>query len=190
MRFDGANANAPLTLNLKEQNANNMKNKLIIDGKEIPLSDETVKSLKQSLGVKSGLWKPKEGEQYFYNNNCGNTAEGRWCSDFIDGNRLSINNIFPSYQLAQKEVDKRRATQRVRNYIADNFGVFKPDWKDGEQAKYSVFYDNRECDQKGFRYENLNDIKQYSPFGHMKALAECNQLIKECEDDLKIIFEV
>jgi len=72
------------------------------------------------------------------------------------------NNWFPTKELAEKELDKRQAIARVKEYIAENFGVFEPDGGDDEQVKYTFYfnYNSNELD-----YVSPYCVKHYSPIG-------------------------
>jgi len=159
------------------------------DGKEIELSEESIKALKEAFKEEKPVesLKPKMGEKYFLLGSGGVYGTCRWDSDDAYIYAYSQGNVFLSKEAVEKERDKRTAIMRVREYIANNFGVFEPDWEDQNQRKYTYFYDH---DCVAFDCDYAWADQEYSPFGYLRTYEDAQQLIKDCETDLKIIFEV
>ena len=96
------------------------------------------------------------------------------------------NNWFPTRELAEKQRDKNQAIARVKEYIAENFGVFEPDGGDDEQVKYTFYfnYNSNELD-----YVSPYCVKHYSPIGYIKSAEDLEQLMKDCKEDLETIYK-
>jgi len=70
-----------------------------------------------------GLWKPRDSEQYFFICSSGYTAVSKWhvciggnakMYNRHDDNRYAVGNCFRTEELAEKEVARRKVTQRLR----------------------------------------------------------------------------
>lgn len=175
-----------------------MKIKFIEDGREreVELSKESAQAFKKAftkpIGLRGkGLWKPEKGEKYWFLGP-GGEWYSRKCEDaWADKDLYVTGNAYRSKKAAKKEAEKRKAIQRVKEYIAREFGEFEPDWNDENQGKYFPYYghrDGRRDPRFGWHYVVI--LQYYSPFGYLSTVKDCKQLIKDCEDDLKIIFEV
>jgi len=96
------------------------------------------------------------------------------------------NNWFPTKELAEKQRDKNQAITRVKEYIVENFGVFEPDWGDEDEWKYEFGYSHaRDILEEGA----INTFKYYSPIGYLKSENNAQQLIKDCKEELEIIYK-
>jgi len=96
------------------------------------------------------------------------------------------NNWFPTRELAEKQRDKNQAIARVKEYIAENFGVFEPDWGDEDEWKYEFGYSHaRDILEEGA----INTFKYYSPIGYLKSENNAKQLMKDCKEDLETIYK-
>ena len=162
-----------------------MKIELKINGKEISLSQKTIESIKKVAKINEGLWKPKKGEAYWYIKASGYAICIFWDNDEVDKQRYAFGNCFQTKELAEKEVAKRKAIQNVKEYIAENFGVFELDWEDDRQEKYTL-----NCNEKCFDWERHAIYKEYSPIGHLKSGEDCEQLIKDKGKELRIIWDL
>jgi len=166
-----------------------MQNSIKLNNQEIELTPEQVAQIKEIVGIKKGLWKPKINYWYYCIDMNGDIMQV--CFDKNNENMvnriISIGNLFETRELAQKQVDKLKAIQRVKEYIVENDLALEPDWEDGGQEKSNIYYD---FDEEEFDYNWYNCYKNYSPIGYLKSKEACNQLIEAKEDDLKIIWEI
>ena len=104
-----------------------------------------------------------------------------------EGEITACGNCFLTRKEAEKELEKRKAIQRVKKYIWENDLEFEPDWSDLNQLKYDIYYDFTE---KRF-YPNASDeVRNYSPIGYFVDETDAHQVIYNCKDDLKIIFDI
>jgi hypothetical protein len=155
--------------------------------REVELSEESAQALKKAFREeKKGLWKPEEGDEYWYMSD-GGRSPAHWDDGSTDNGRYITGNVFPTQEAAQKEIEKRKAIHRVKEYIAKEFGEFEPDWENRGQRKFQLDYG---YSSKSMLIEWHVMKKVYSPFGYLRNGEHCEQLITDMEDDLKIIFEV
>ena len=168
--------------------AKHMKNniQILVNGKQIKISEETAKELEKQFSPKKGLWKPEKGEEYYYITEYGDVLSAIWREAQYEKEFLAIGNCFRTREQAEQEVAKRKAIQSVKIYIAENF-PFEPDWENEPQEKWTVYY---RFDRKRFDTECNETAKGYSPFGYLKSDEDCEQLIKDMEAELKIIWEI
>lgn len=102
------------------------------------------------------------------------------------GCRYISGELYLDTQLAGKAKKKDLALRRIREYIYDNDMGFEPDWGNGSQYKYYVFYSHRlnKLDSLNSTLHNLG-----LPF-YLKTSKDAEQIIQNCETDLKILFGV
>jgi len=156
--------------------------------KEYEVTPEQDKEIKKLLGINIGLWKPEEDEWYNFIDdigivNSGTTYENNNSNDI---RRIEMGNYFQNIEEAQKALDKLKAIQKVKEYIADNFGVVTVDKNDCQK----LFTINYVRGVNEFIYEHNSTALVYSPFGYLKSFEDSELLIKDCEEELKIIFDV
>jgi hypothetical protein len=98
----------------------------------------------------------------------------------------NAGNGFFTKKEADKESDKHRAIQRVKDYIIEHDMEFSPDWSNGSQYKYYPYYDES---TKKVRWESWFRHRYYLPFSYLGSKEHIVQLIDDCQDDLLIIFD-
>jgi len=110
--------------------------------------------------------------------------------DICDYN-YDTGNHFKTEELAKriglKEYEKTKAIMRVKRYIYENFGEFVPDWENSDQKKWHIEYNHG---MNGFVSDDDNVYQVMSDIGHFKYFSDTDQVVKACEDDLRIIFDV
>jgi hypothetical protein len=164
-----------------------MQNSIKLNNQEIELTPEQVAQIKEIVGIKKGLWKPENGNGFYYIDSDGDVMGYLLVGDYNIYDEIAIGNYFQTKELAQKQIDKLKAIQRVKEYIAENDLGLEPDWGDDNQYKYDIYYD--------YYYNKFKTIynchnKYYSPIGYLKSKGAYEQLIQAKEDDLKIIWEI
>ena len=93
---------------------------------------------------------------------------------------------YETEQEAIKERDKRLAIVRVNDAILSLNEWWKEDWKDDEE-KYSIIYE-REYD--GFAIANNTYSQRDLSISYMKSEEIADKIIKEHQEDLKLIFDI
>ena len=81
-----------------------------------------------------GLFKPEDGEKYWYILGSPVVYESQWENHPIDHDRYSIGNYFPTQQAAEDTVRALKLIQKAR----ESQNGFVPDWKNSKQKKYSL----------------------------------------------------
>ena len=160
-------------------------NTITIDGKTIELSKETTDELKKKLFSEF----PKDDDMFYMIDEYGDINCSAWEDDCdTDKEIMEIGNIYETMEEAQRHVKWLKAVQRVKEYIKKEFGEFVPDWDNAQQSKYAVkqysFYNKVFTETFYFKH------KIYSPIGYLETQKNIDQLIKDNEADLKIIFNV
>ncbi len=162
--------------------------KLNIKNTSIEITDEQADELIAKYGKKEskgGYFEPKEGEKFYYISELSNPNWNFWCIDFI--NLLCIGNCFPTEALAQKHIDKLKAIQKVKKFIADNNLNTDIDWSDNTQTKFFMYYD---YDSKILRSTYNQWIKYQSTIPYLAKEEDAETLIRECKEELLLILEV
>lgn len=162
--------------------------------REVELSEESAHALKKAFTEeKKGLWKPEMGEEYWDLGFDGSTHYGwRWENLSWEEKAYLRGNVFPTEEAAEKEDEKRKAIHRVKQYIAREFGVFGPSREELNQNKYlGVYLPYWDVEEKCMvPMQQSSRYFHYSPFNYLRSAEDCDQLITDMEDDLKIIFEI
>ena len=171
-----------------------MKNiKIIVEDKELELSEETSKM------VMSELKKAKKNKNFPYNGDkiyfIDETSDNFTCNtgythdesgNFIK-NLIDTGNCYQTKEKLKKQVAKLKAIVRVKDYIKDNFGYDPEDWADWEDInmeKWNIVY---RYPSKKLEVNVWATLKLNSSIGHLKTKEECNTLIKNCKEDLELI---
>ena len=132
------------------------------------------------LGVKeSKVWKPKKGEQYFYNTSGRAYSTVVNCDD--DENIFNIGNCFKTKEEADFAREKQILLTKFERYLRENEDE-PVDWKNESQAKYSVEFNFR-INSKICIAVNNYYMKQGTIYTtNFEAL---NSYVKDNESDIK-----
>lgn len=164
-------------------------NYMMIEGKEIALSEDTIKEIKSKL-IKS-RWGYNEGDTIYLLNKGGAIERNKAISNFTL-ERHTVNyffmmqgNIFRTREEAEQERDRRSALQRIRKYIYENDLEFTPDWNTPSKKYYIYYnYDNNEFYVDWWTTNDVNSLFYF------KSSKHTNQVINNCKDDLKVVFNI
>jgi len=161
-----------------------MKIELKINGKAIELSEETKEQIKKACGqVKV---RPKDKEDYFFLDSEGIICETCWEDTYIDINTWNSGNVFFTKEEAKKELDKRQAIQRVKDYIKENGMYFETDWND-DNLKYNFYYFYYAVDKVAI--DCWSKYKNYSPIGYLKSKEDAEKVLEDNKEDLELIYK-
>lgn len=160
--------------------------KITINNQTIEITEEQRKGLLESLSKPVRKIRPQEGEIYYYIMNlnqigstCYNADSDKIAWDLGDG-------LFTKEE-AQKELNKRIAIQKVKDYIIENDLSFEPDWRNEQQNKYYIYFDNR---INKFEFDSKNKCDCNPKISYFKSEEDCKKVIHNCRKELKIIFDV
>ena len=146
---------------------------------------QAIEAIKEKLAVmEEELNKPDEfkhfpskGEEYHYY-----ISTGVLCSNIATEDVLKVNT-FKTRNEAQKAYDKAVAVEKVKRRIAELQG----DWNDDKEVKFCIQYDHYErMFMPVFWFITQPDTT--IPF--MKDQITALTIIKEMEDELKLIFDI
>ena len=106
-------------------------------------------------------------------------------NDSYDNKYIQSWNAFLTEKEAEKEVNRRKAIVNLKKYCFDNNIKYKENVSDNDFPFYIM-----KNKKKWFEpwFGNIND--SYTWFLFFNDVDDCNRIIKDCEQDLKIIFEV
>ena len=167
-----------------------MKNiKIIVEDKELELSEETSKMVMSELKKEKKEF-PQIGDNYWIIEDDGGKDCFSFDDDDVDTEYLKVGNFYKTEELVDKEIAKREAIVRIKNYIKDNFGYDPEDWADWGDcniSKYSIGYDYEDYDDNKLTFDSTDYFKNHSFIGYIKTDDECEILIKNCKEDLELI---
>ena len=131
-------------------------------------------------------WRAKYTESYFSTNFYWKPTRYTANDTDMDEYLYSEWRYYETEKEAIKERDKRLAIVRVNDAILSLNEWWKPDWKDDEE-KYSIVYE-REYD--GFAIANNTYSQRDLSISYMKSEEIADKIIKEHQEDLKLIFDI
>lgn len=126
-------------------------------------------------------WKPEQGDEYFWIDECGSILPGTFYRDSLyDSQRLTFGNVYRTEKEAEKARDRRLAKVRLQRT-----STFKPDFENGNGG-WIVYYDYR-CETLAVC--ELDDCDAGEPV-RCATREEAEKSIKENERDWKIYFGI
>lgn len=156
--------------------------KIKINDKEIELTPEQVKILGEE--EKKGLWKPETGEVHYMVDNDGDVRPVSWTDKTWHQERYSIGNVYKTEAEALAHVEKLKAIQRVKKYIAENCEPFYADFNEFSQKEKDTYFESRKTNL-------LNSGVVEVPIDKLALTTEdANKVAANCEADLKIIWGI
>ncbi len=134
-------------------------------------------------------------EEYWYIDTGGAvsiTKDIDWCSNYSEFENDRMNgNAFLTEKGARKELEKRKAIQRVLKWKHKNGLDFEPDWENNNENKYLLFYNynNYNSCRKKICSNVHFQSKYYCPVGYFKTKKDVEKCIEECKEDLELIYK-
>lgn len=125
-------------------------------------------------------WKPNNGDEYWYIDDCAGIYRDRWDDESIHFSRYSLGLIKRTKEECEKARDRKLAEVRLRRT-----SNFEPDFENGKGG-WMVYYDHG-CETLAvceLDYYDDGEIVRY------KTRAEAEKSIKENERDWKIYFGI
>lgn len=166
-----------------------MKAQLIYNNKtvDIEVNDEQLKELLKEEKKPVKRWRAERYEHYrFIDPSCGNvTTIDLYITS--DNYRYATGNYFKTEEEAEEYQRKLLARQRIIDRIAELNGDWKPDWSDEDETKHYITYkyeENRLCPDYIYMLQSRENEF------YMKSEKIAKQIIKECEDDYKLIWGI
>ncbi|MFR1944936.1 MAG: hypothetical protein ACLS20_06520 [Faecalimonas umbilicata] len=103
--------------------------------------EQLMKLIEKSNGSKRNVWKPEGNEKYFFVSGCGVINSCKWINDTTDNGYYEIGNCFKTKEEAEFALEKRRVEVELHRFAEEN-NECKIDWKDENQNKYYMYYNN------------------------------------------------
>lgn len=125
-------------------------------------------------------WKPNNGDEYWYIDDCAGIYRDRWDDESIHFSRYSLGLIKRTKEECEKARDRKLAEVRLRR-TSD----FEPDFENGKGG-WIVFYDH-ECETLAIFKIGCYDSGE--PV-HYATREEAEKSIEENEQDWKIYFGI
>lgn len=127
------------------------------------LSEEERKQLLELVkkGNKSPKkrWRGERNNHYYFISGAGGIGKGREDKVAYDSNRYQLGNYFKTKEEAEFELNRRLVYQELKDYALEH-NEMGFDWKNSEQEKWVISYDNQiECLVCRYRCA-LSDIGQ------------------------------
>jgi len=154
---------------------------------KIELTEEQIKQIKQIKGEEVKRWKPKREELYYTFFTDGKIEDHQWFDDEYDKIKALFNNVFKTKQEAEDHLEYLKALKDVTDYIYDNdMAVDEKDMNDPDICKcYLAYYMG-----SIFYIRNWHTGKITTIIPPIKTPQQAEQLIKDKEKQLKVIFKV
>ena len=126
-------------------------------------------------------WKPEQGDEYFWIDECGSILPGTFYRGALyDQQRLTFGNVYRTEKEAEKVRDRRLAEVKLRRT-----STFKPDFENGNGG-WIVGYDHQESKFLSMFVGGAN----YGEPVHYKTKEDAEKSIKENERDWKVYFGI
>ena len=119
-----------------------MELKVNIESKE--QAQEIIKQLQEYADKKDILYPDIEEGKMFYVISDMEEVVGLNCHRIKDYGKKDLANIYKTKETAKKALEFKKS-RKVWNFIenwAMHNSTFEPDWEDGEQVKYYIWYDS------------------------------------------------
>ena len=129
--------------------------------------------------VDGGVFKPKNGQKYWYITHSGILTNDQWDDHWADHGRYEIGNCFPTEQAAEDAMRALKLTQKAR----ESQDGLVPDWEDLTQHKYFLDFHRGDIGISDFLSLNIAPV-----FGYWEDESACKKFIDENEKDLLWFF--
>jgi hypothetical protein len=82
-----------------------------------------------------------------------------WSNGAWDNNRFNLGNVFKTKEQAEREIFERRLRFKLKKFAYEN-NEEEINWKDREQKKYKIYYDNEDNTLEWDFDDYTNDFNQ------------------------------
>lgn len=126
------------------------------------------------------------GEEYYYIYPDGNVYSTTWVNTTMDNGMYNQNNVFRTREEALLESERRALITRIHRFRDKcNASEKKLDWKNFNQEKYFIGYD----DQRGEFYVACNcALNNFVPFGYFANHNDAELVIRDYGSEIKKLF--
>lgn len=127
---------------------------------DVELTEEQEKQIKEYLNIKeSKKWRPKEGEKYFYLDDCGDIDYNTFDDDSVDAHKLATGNFFKTEEDANYRLEQIKVYNELKNFADENNEEI--DWKDTDIEKIYLCYNRNtnKLERSGvYAYQDIGQI--------------------------------
>ncbi len=134
--------------------------------------------------VKGRYFFPKVGEMYWSINSYGLIFNNKNNDYDIDKHFISIGNCYRTKEEAELALKKQQAIVRCWKWQQEN-APFEPDWGNGKQRKFSLYYDS---DNDSFKADSWFGVKHQFTLPYLKSPEDRDAFIKANKEDLLLLF--
>ncbi len=158
--------------------------KITLNGVEVTLTQEQIDQILKENEKKSGY--PENDTEFWYLTSYGEAIYYHWEGEESEHYMFDTGNYYETKAEAEKALEKLQALARIRKYIRENDLGVVPDWSDRNRAAY-IYYSHSDSE---FLWEVYWYLSQETNIGYLKSSEACEQVIKDCKDDLLTYFGV
>ncbi len=156
---------------------------------EVDIPEENLIAAGWKKPVSKGRWKPQQGVKYFFIS--GGIGYNYYANDDADNRIISSCIVYKTREEVEKALERQKAIIRVNDRIDELNDGWEPEW--GRDATIGQKW----CIEKDLAVRaphfSVNwDRLSFCPMAlnYCKSEEVAEQVIEECEADLKVIFEV
>lgn len=125
-----------------------MPTKTYDPGKLTPEQNAVIESILNMTGAEAPsepkqkylIWKPTEGDQYFYYDSTGVVWTGQWCGNWIDNARYDHGNCYRTKEEATFAVERNKVITELRRF-AEEYNDAPIIWN-GTESNYDIVYNH------------------------------------------------
>ena len=158
---------------------------------EVDIPEEKLIAAGWKKPVSKGRWKPQVNERYYFVTSYGDVDAYSFCKDFNDTRILATSIVHKTREEAEKALERQKAIIRVNDRIDELNEGWEPEW--GRDATTGQkWYIEKDLAVRAPHFSVNWDRLFFRPMAlnYCKSNVVAEQIIKECEADLKVIFEV
>lgn len=133
----------------------------------------------------SHFFKPNKTETYYRINARLKIEEDANYESEDDKHNISIGNCYRTREEAQLALDKQMALVRLWDW-ADKNAYFRPNWENYNETKFFPTYDY-ELERLDSEFDYSRKSQSLLPY--FKTEKDCENFIKECSKDIKLIIK-
>ena len=124
---------------------------------------------------------PSERDKYYYY-----VSSGTICNNIASNDELKVN-VYKTYEEANKAYNKAVAVEKIKRRLLELQGDWEPNWKDNDERKVYICYRHN---LHMFESVGIYYSQSFKDIPYMKSRDIANIIIKEMEDELKLIFDL
>lgn len=99
-----------------------------------------LKRLLKKATYKSGVFKPKENQNYYFITGDGLVECQDWCDDCYDDTNYELGNCFETEEQAEFALEKQKIYTELKRYALEH-NECAIDWSNRRQQKWALIYD-------------------------------------------------